>query len=164
MVQSLVGVRPVAVGNNYPVTALIPSLMANSRKTSSASWFTKFANGSAAVVGSPAAFIIAVSTIIAWLITGPFFRYSDAWQLVVNSWTNVITFLVVFLIQNSQNRDSRAINLKLDELIRSTERAHNEMIDIERLSDRELETLARHYERIRQEWDQRRAGRDHQRP
>ena len=134
--------------------------MANPRKTSSGNWFTKFANGSAAVVGSPTTFIFAVLTIVAWLITGPVFRYSDAWQLVVNSWTNVMTFLVVFLIQNTQNRDSRAINLKLDELIRSTGRAHNEMIDIERLSDKELESLAKHYERIRQEWDARRSNRN----
>lgn len=137
--------------------------MANVRSKTSASWFTNLANSIATVVGSPAAFIFAVATIAAWLITGPFFHYSDAWQLVVNSWTNVMTFLVVFLIQNSQNRDSRAINLKLDELIRSTERAHNEMIDIERLSDKELESLAKRYERIRQEWEERRAGRDHQR-
>ena len=138
--------------------------MANPRKKTSGSWFTNLANASAAVVGSPAALIFAVTTIVAWLITGPVFHYSDAWQLVVNSWTNIMTFLVVFLIQNSQNRDSRAINLKLDELIRSTERAHNEMIDIERLSDKELESLAKRYERIRQEWDQRRSGRDHQQP
>jgi low affinity Fe/Cu permease len=138
--------------------------MANVRRTTSGGWFTKFANGSAATVGSPPAFIFAVATIVAWIITGPFFHYSDAWQLVVNSWTNVMTFLVVFLIQNSQNRDSRAINLKLDELIRSTERAHNEMIDIEKLSDQELEALAKRYERIRQEWDERRTGRDRQRP
>jgi low affinity Fe/Cu permease len=138
--------------------------MANPRKTTSGSWFSNLASASATVVGSPAAFIFAVATIIAWLITGPFFHYSDAWQLVVNSWTNIMTFLVVFLIQNSQNRDSRAINLKLDELIRSTVRAHNEMIDIERLSDNELESLAKRYERIRQEWDERRSGRDHQRP
>jgi low affinity Fe/Cu permease len=138
--------------------------MANPRKATSGSWFTNFANGSAAAVGSPAAFIVAVATIVAWLITGPLFHYSDAWQLVVNSWTNVMTFLVVFLIQNSQNRDSRAINLKLDELIRSTERAHNEMIDIERLSDKELESLAQRYERVRQEWEERRSGRDHRRP
>lgn len=138
--------------------------MANVRSKTSTSWFTNFANSSATVVGSPAAFIVAVATIAAWLITGPFFRYSDAWQLVVNSWTNVMTFLVVFLIQNSQNRDSRAVNLKLDELIRSTERAHNEMIDIERLSDKELESLTQRYERIRQEWDERRAGRGRQRP
>lgn len=136
--------------------------MANPRKTTSGSWFTNLANSSAAAVGSPAAFMFAVATIIAWLITGPVFQYSDTWQLVVNSWTNIMTFLVVFLIQNSQNRDSRAVNLKLDELIRSTERAHNEMIDIERLSDKELESLAKRYERIRQEWDQRRKGRDHQ--
>jgi low affinity Fe/Cu permease len=138
--------------------------MANPHKTTSGSWFTDFANGSAAAVGSPAAFIFAVLTIIAWVITGPVFHYSDAWQLVVNSWTNVMTFLVVFLIQNSQNRDSRAINLKLDELIRSTGPAHNEMIDIERLSDKELESLAKRYERIRQEWDQRRSAREHRQP
>jgi low affinity Fe/Cu permease len=142
---------------------LHPTFMANSGKTTSGNWFTNLANASATAVGSPAAFIFAGATIIAWLVTGPVFHYSDAWQLVVNSWTNIMTFLVVFLIQNSQHRDSRAINLKLDELIRSTERAHNEMIDIERLSDKELESLARRYERIRQEWDGRRAGRDHQR-
>ena len=138
--------------------------MANPRKTTSGSWFTNLANASSAAVGSPAAFIFAAATIIAWLITGPLFHYSDTWQLVVNSWTNIMTFLVVFLIQNSQNRDARAINLKLDELIRSTERARNEMIDIERLSDKELESLTKRYERIRQEWDERRSGRDHQRP
>jgi low affinity Fe/Cu permease len=147
---------------NCRVSGLIPFHMANPRKPTTSSWFTNFATASAAAVGSPAAFIFAVSTIIAWLITGPLFHYSDAWQLVVNSWTNVMTFLVVFLIQNSQNRDSRAINLKLDELIRSTERAHNEMIDIERLSDKELESLAKRYERIRQERDERRTGRDQQ--
>ena len=137
--------------------------MANPRKTTSGSWFTNLANASSAAVASPAAFIFAGATIIAWLITGPLFHYSDTWQLVVNSWTNIMTFLVVFLIQNSQNRDSRAINLKLDELIRSTERAHNEMIDIERLSDKELESLAKRYEHIRQECDGRRSKRDHQR-
>ncbi|HTM87866.1 MAG TPA: low affinity iron permease family protein [Terriglobales bacterium] len=138
--------------------------MANPRKATSGSWFTNFANVSAAAVGSPPAFIFALATVVAWLISGPFFHYSDAWQLVVNSWTNVMTFLVVFLIQNSQNRDSRAVNLKLDELIRSTERAHNEMIDIEKLSDQELESLAKRYERIRQEWDERRTGRGSKRP
>lgn len=137
--------------------------MANPRKSSYGTWFTNFANWSAAVVGSPAAFFFAIATIVAWIITGPLFHYSDSWQLVVNSWTNVATFLVVFLIQSTQNRDSRAINLKLDELIRSTERAHNEMIDIERLSDKELEELAKRYERIREEWDERRSGRDRQR-
>jgi len=136
--------------------------MTNPGKNSSGSWFTNFATQAANAVGSPAAFIFAIATVVAWMATGPAFGYSDAWQLVVNSWTNIATFLVVFLIQNSQNRDSRAINLKLDELIRSTEQAQNEMIDIERLSDKELEGLAKRYERIRQEWDERRTGRDTQ--
>ena len=101
-------------------------------------------------------FIFAIVTVVAWVITGPLFHFSNTWQLVINSWTNIATFLVVFLIQNSQNRDSRAINLKLDELIRAEESAHNEMIDIERLSDQELEHLAERYQRIRDEWEQRR--------
>ena len=91
-----------------------------------------------------------------WLILGPRFGFSDAWQLVMNSWSNIITFLMVFLIQNSQNRDSKAINLKLDEVIRATQCAGNEMIDIEKLSDRQLEELAKRYERIRRESDEKR--------
>ncbi len=98
-------------------------------------------------------FILAVATIAAWLITGPMFHFSNTWQLVINSWTNIATFLVVFLIQNTQNRDSKAMNLKLDELIRSVDGAHNELIDIERLSDRELERLADRYQHIRDEWE-----------
>ncbi len=124
----------------------------------SADWFTRFATWSSALVGSPAMFIFAIATIAAWLITGPLFRFSNSWQLVINSWTNIATFLVVFLIQNTQNRDSKAINLKLDELIRSLDHAHNEMIDIERLSDKELEHLADRYQRIRDEWEQRKKG------
>ncbi len=124
----------------------------------SADWFTRFANWSASLVGSPGIFILALCTIAVWLVTGPLFRFSNAWQLVINSWTNIATFLVVFLIQNTQNRDSKAINLKLDELIRSVGQAHNEMIDIERLSDKELEQLADRYQRIRDEWEQRKKG------
>ncbi len=124
--------------------------------STSANWFTRLANWSAFYVGSPPMFIFAIATIIAWLITGPLFHFSDTWQLVINSWTNIATFLVVFLIQNTQNRDSKAINLKLDELIRSLDAAHNEMIDIERLPDSELEQLADRYQRIRDEWEQRR--------
>lgn len=120
-------------------------------------WFTRAANRSASIVGSPAMFIFAVATVIAWVVTGPIFHFSDTWQLVINSWTNVATFLVVFLIQNTQNRDSKAINLKLDELIRSREEARNEMIDIERLSDKELEQLADRYQRIRDEWEVRKS-------
>jgi len=121
----------------------------------SADWFTKTANWAALFVGSPVMFIFAVATIAAWLITGPMFHFSNTWQLVVNSWTNIATFLVVFLIQNTQNRDSKAMNLKLDELIRSVDGAHNELIDIERLSDRELERLADRYQHIRDEWETR---------
>ena len=107
------------------------------------------------VVGSPGVFIFAIATILVWLITGPLFHFSDTWQLIISSWTNIVTFLVVFLIQNSQNRDSRAINLKLDELIRAVDEARDELIDIERLSDEDLERIADRYQRIRDEWEQR---------
>ena len=93
--------------------------------------------------------------IIIWAALGPHFHYSDTWQLVVNTATTIITFLIVFLIQNTQNRDARAIHLKLDEIIRSIELAHNEMIDIEKLSDEELERMASVYERIRGEYQSR---------
>jgi low affinity Fe/Cu permease len=122
----------------------------------SADWFTRIANWAALYVGSPPMFLFAVATILAWVVTGPMFHFSNTWQLVVNSWTNIATFLVVFLIQNTQNRDSKAMNLKLDELIRSVDGAHNELIDIERLSDRELERLADRYQHIRDEWEIRR--------
>ncbi len=122
--------------------------------------FSRFASFSAGLVGSPYMFLFALVTIIAWIITGPIFHYSDAWQLIINSWTNIVTFLVVFLIQNAQNRDSKAINLKLDELIRSLDHARNDMINIEQLSDKELQDLAERYERIRHEWDERRRGLD----
>jgi low affinity Fe/Cu permease len=118
--------------------------------------FTRFATQSAGVVGTPWAFTAALASVVIWLILGPHFGFSDAWQLVMNSWSNIITFLMVFLIQNSQNRDSKAINLKLDEVIRATQRAENEMIDIEKLSDRQLEELAKRYERIRRESDEKR--------
>ncbi len=136
----------------------------NDRKSvaASAGWFTRFATWSATLVGSPGMFIFAIGSIGVWLVMGPAFHFSDSWQLVVNSWTNIATFIVVFLIQNTQNRDSLAMNLKLDELIRSLDRAHNEMIDIERLSDDELQQLADRYQRIRDEWEQRRHGRDRQ--
>ncbi len=125
-------------------------------------WFTNFANAVAIWVGSPYILIFAVSTIVAWAVTGPVFHFSNGWQLVINSWTNIVTFIMVFIIQNSQNRDSKAINLKLDELIRSVDKAQEEMIDIEKLSDKELANLAERYERIKQEWEERRSGRDRQ--
>ncbi len=103
-------------------------------------------------------FLLALGGIAVWALTGPMFHFSDTWQLIVNTATTIVTFLMVFLIQNTQNRDARAIHLKLDEIIRSIHQAHNEMIDIEKLSDEELEQLAKHYERIRNECDQRKAG------
>ena len=94
--------------------------------------------------------------IVAWAFLGPRFHYSDTWQLVVNTATTIITFLMVFLIQNTQNRDARAIHLKLDEIIRAIEMAQNEMIDIEHLSDDELEKLSQKFETIRRECESRR--------
>jgi low affinity Fe/Cu permease len=99
-------------------------------------------------VGSKWAFAGALLLIVGWVATGPYFRYSDTWQLVVNTATTIVTFLMVFLIQNTQNRDAKAIHLKLDEIIRANRRANNQMIDIEKLSDEELEVLAGQFEQI----------------
>ncbi len=109
-------------------------------------------------VGSPFAFVLAAFAVFVWGLLGPRHHYSDTWQLVINTGTTIVTFLMVFLIQNTQNRDARAIHLKLDELIRSVHSAHNEMIDIEKLSDEELGKLAKRYERIRLEYDHRHTG------
>jgi low affinity Fe/Cu permease len=119
--------------------------------------FGHFAKSAAVAVGSPWAFIVAVAITIVWLVIGPAMSFSDNWQLIANTVTNLVTFFVVFLIQNSQNRDSKALHLKLDELIRSLHQAHNELIDIENVTDEELEGLAQRYEQIRAEYDARRA-------
>src|SRR6266436_4924617 len=119
--------------------------------------FRVFAHRSSVMLGSAGAFTGAVLVILVWILTGPTFHFSDTWQLIINTATTVITFLMVFLIQNTQNRDARAIHLKLDEIIRSIRPAHNEMIDIEKLSDKELEELSAHYERIRAECERREA-------
>src|SRR3954466_14540506 len=118
-------------------------------------WFGKIAAKTSVWVGSPSAFVLAITLIIIWAAVGPTYRYSNTWQLIINTGTTVITFLVVFLIQNTQNRDARALHLKLDEVIRSIQHAHNEMIDIENLSDKELDELKARYEQIRCEWDER---------
>ncbi len=109
--------------------------------------FTHIANRTAAFVGQPYAFVMALSTIILWASTGPVFGFSDTWQLVVNTSTTIITFLIVFLIQNSQNRDAAAIQAKLDELIRATRNARNELIGIEHMSDNQLEIIRTALER-----------------
>lgn len=110
--------------------------------------FSRFASKTAQVIGHPFVFLSALIIVIVWGATGPLFRYSDTWQLVINTGTTIITFLVVFLIQNTQNRDAKALHLKLDELIRSHVPAHNEMIDIEKLSDAELDELEKRYAAI----------------
>ena len=103
--------------------------------------FHRFAHKAADLVGSPAAFMLGLIVIAIWAITGPMFNYADTWQLVINTGTTIITFLMVFLIQNTQNRDSRAVHLKLDELIRSVQTARTEMVGLEALSDAELDAL-----------------------
>ena len=118
--------------------------------------FGLFAARVAHWVGSSWLFFVAVALVVVWGLTGPIFHYSNTWQLVINTATTIVTFLMVFLIQNTQNRDARAIHLKLDEIIRSIKHAHNEMIDIEKLSDAELESLAKTYERLRAESERRR--------
>src|SRR5437660_3597215 len=110
--------------------------------------FRHFAQRISQLVGSSWAFILAVLIIVVWAVTGPVFHFSDTWQLVINTGTTIVTFLVVFLIQNTQNRDAKALHLKLDELIRSHSPAHNDMIDIEKLSDEELDELEKRYAEI----------------
>src|SRR5437870_7054738 len=114
-------------------------------------WFGKAASKSAAWVGSPWSFIAALATVVLWGALGPRYHYSDTWQLVINTGTTIVTFLIVFLIQNTQNRDARALHLKLDEVIRSHVPARNDMIDIEKLSDEELDELEKRYAAICEE-------------
>ena len=102
--------------------------------------FAQFANATARITGSPAAFLLCVLSVLVWAATGPVFHYSETWQLVINTGTTIVTFLMVFLIQNTQNRDGAAIQIKLDELI-LTSKAENDFIGIERLTDHELEAL-----------------------
>lgn len=111
--------------------------------------FGRFAARSARFVGSRWSFLAAIGVVVIWGATGPIFHYSDTWQLVINTGTTIVTFLMVFLIQNTQNRDARAIHLKLNELIHGVDKAKNKMIDIENLSDHELEDLAQTYEKLR---------------
>ena len=117
--------------------------------------FGRFAARSSHYLGSRWAFVSAIGIILIWAITGPIFHFSDTWQLVINTGTTIVTFLMVFLIQNTQNRDARAIHLKLNELIHAVDKARNKMIDVENLSDLELEELAKTYEKIRASAEQR---------
>ncbi|MEO7909515.1 MAG: low affinity iron permease family protein [Roseiflexaceae bacterium] len=112
--------------------------------------FRKFANKASDAMGSPWAFIAAALLIVVWAITGPLFGFSEVWQLVINTGTTIITFLMVFLIQNTQNRDAKAMHLKLDELLRSVEGARTSMVDLEDLSDEDLKKLQDEFQRLRE--------------
>lgn len=110
--------------------------------------FDKFAHRISRLVGSPWAFMIAITVLIVWAISGPFLGFSDTWQLVINTSTTIVTFIMVFLIQNTQNRETQAINLKLNELIRATRSARNKLIDLEELSEAEFIKLQKEYRKI----------------
>jgi low affinity Fe/Cu permease len=112
--------------------------------------FRKFAGTVATASGSPGAFLLAFLVIVVWAITGPIFNFSDTWQLVINTGTTIVTFLMVFLIQNTQNRDAVAIQLKLDELLRAVQGARTSMVDLEELDDKEILRLKKEFERIHQ--------------
>jgi low affinity Fe/Cu permease len=115
--------------------------------------FRKLAHRTSEAAGSPWAFIAAVSIILIWALTGPVFHFSDTWQLVINTGTTILTFLMVFLIQNTQNRDAKAIHLKLDELIKGVQGARNAMVNLEDLSDTELARLRQEFQRLGLEGD-----------
>ena len=115
---------------------------------SNAAWYSRFAKAAAHFCGRPPVFAIAVGLIALWMVTGPIFRFSDTWQLVINTSTTIITFLMVFLIQNTQNRDTQAIQVKLDELIRATGGAHNALLDLEELEEEALDAFRRKYQAL----------------
>ena len=110
--------------------------------------FNRFAKWTSRATGHPATFVTAVLVIVVWAFTGPIFGFSDTWQLVINTGTTIVTFLMVFLIQNTQNRDSEAMQLKLDELIRAINGAHNGLLDLEELTEDELNRIKSHYETL----------------
>ena len=116
--------------------------------------FRLFARRSSMVLGSAWAFGIAILIIVIWGLTGPAFHYSNTWQLIINTGTTIVTFLMVFLIQNTQNRDAKAAHLKLDEIIRALKGARNELIDLEKLADEDLTTLEKQFERVRKKAEQ----------
>jgi low affinity Fe/Cu permease len=112
-------------------------------------WFRRFAQRTAEIVGHSQAFVMAAALIVVWAVTGPLFRFSDTWQLVINTGTTIVTFLMVFLIQNTQNRDAHAVHLKLDELIRADMHARNSLLALEGMSDEDLARLQSEFERLR---------------
>jgi low affinity Fe/Cu permease len=117
-------------------------------KDSNTPLFTRFAKWAARATGKPATFIGAALLIVVWAISGPIFDFSDTWQLVINTGTTIITFLMVFLIQNTQNRDTEAMHIKLDELIRAVDTAQNTMMNLEQLDEKELDEIRAEYEEM----------------
>ncbi|WP_250493560.1 low affinity iron permease family protein [Caballeronia sp. GAWG1-1] len=115
------------------------------------SWFLKFSNGLSRVAGHASTFIIAVVLVIVWAVSGPIFHFSDTWQLVINTSTTIVTFLMVFLIQNTQNRDTAAMQIKLDELIRAVDNAHNALLDLEELDEKDLAIFRKRYAKLAKE-------------
>lgn len=116
------------------------------------SLFRRLAERTAHAVGTPAAFLIAAATIVVWALLGPAFRYSDSWQLVINTGTTIVTFLMVFLIQNTQNRETRIVALKLDELLRGVEGARTALVQLDHMTDEELELVQLEFSRIRERY------------
>lgn len=114
-------------------------------KRKKVSWFTRTAKLASRAAGRPVTFMAALGIILLWAITGPIFQFSDTWQLVINTSTTIITFLMVFLIQNTQNRDTEAMQIKMDELIRAVENAHNALLDLEELDDEDLDRIRKDY-------------------
>jgi low affinity Fe/Cu permease len=119
--------------------------------------FSEMARHAACAVGSPTAFAVACAAILVWAVSGPIFGYSDTWQLVINTGTTIVTFLMVFLVQNTQNRDARALHLKLDELIRSVQDARNKLIDLENCSDEEIERIENQFRALKKREERNRA-------
>jgi low affinity Fe/Cu permease len=125
-------------------------------------WFAKLSKSAAHAAGTPIAFLLASGLVLLWLVSGPLFGFSDTWQLVINTSTTIVTFLMVFLIQSTQNQDTVAIQIKLDELIRSHSTARNAMIDLEELSDAELQDIRKDYEELAKQARQTLRGREEQ--
>lgn len=114
--------------------------------------FRRLAERTAHAVGSPLAFLLALATIAVWAVTGPLFKYSDTWQLIINTGTTIVTFLIVFLIQNTQNRETRIVNLKLDELLRGVEGARTGLVQLDHMTDEELEAVQQEFARMREKY------------
>ena len=150
------------MASNWPEAASVISNenqpQTDTQRKKSNDHFGRFATAASFWMGSKWAFSFAGIVIAVWAMTGPAFHYSDTWQLVINTGTTIVTFLMVFLIQNTQNRDARAINLKLNEIIRAMDKARNQMIDIERLTDQELDEMQATYERVKALTTQRKPG------